>query len=564
ALGLGASLLVTLTVAPALAAVLLKLAPRRSSAAEPPTLRAIGRATDAVMARAGRRPIVAVVLALLLAAAGLASGLRLTPGLSPSLRETELVVRLNATPGTALAEMNRIVARVGAELRSVHGVRSVAEDSGRAIASDRVVGSGSAELWVDLDPSAGSLATTRAVERVVAGYPGLTHQVVGYYNDRVAQARNSAAEPVVVRIYGDDPEVLRAKATEVRTLLAGVRGVVHPRVEAQSEQPTIQVEVDLASAERHGLKPGDVRRAASTLVSGLEVGSLYEDQKVFQVVVVGAPAARQSLSSVQDLVIDTPDKSSVRLGDVAKVSIGRSLSVIKHEDVSRSIDVSAGVDGRDVAATVGEVKAVMRGVRFPLGHSAKVLGDYEKQRSAHRDVALAAVVAGVLVFLLLQAALESWWLALIAFAALPLALAGGAVAAWLDGGRLSLGSLIGVFAVGAIAIRGSTYLLAPVPTTTSADEARGAVRRAASERAAPLLIAAVVIAVALVPFVVLGDRPGTEILRPLAIVVLGGLVSSTITTLVLLPIAWLAIERRRRRPEADAGPVPKEAHHAVS
>ncbi|MCU1354444.1 MAG: acriflavin resistance protein [Acidimicrobiales bacterium] len=564
ALALGASCLVTLAVAPALSALLLAVRPRRGHRAEvaPAPVRGVERVTGAVLLRVARRPLLAVGVVVLLAAAGVASAARLTPGLRPSLQETDLVVRLDAPPGTSLDEVNRVLGRAAGELRAVRGVRAVGAEAGRAIGSDRVVSASSGELWVSLDPGADHDATVGQVNRVVAGYAGFSHQVVGYYDDRIEQVEGPSHEPVVVRISGDDPDVLRAKAAEVRALLTHVRGVVAPHIEVQPEQPTIQVEVDLKAAERQGLKPGDVRRAASTMVSGLEVGSLYEDQKVFQVVVVGAPAERQSLTSVQNLRIDTPSGATVRLGDVAHVTIGRGLSVIKHEDVSRSIDVSAGVAGRDVGSAVAEVQDRMGDVRFPIGHSAKVLGDYHAQGRAHRSVALAGLIVAAFVFLLLQAALESWWLALVAFGTLPLTLAGAAAAAWLDGGRLSLGSLVGFVAVGFVAVRASTIVLAGVSELDADDPAT--IRRTVAARAAPVIAAAIVTAAALVPLVVVGLRPGTEILRPMAVVVLGGLVTSIPVTVIVGPAAWLALGRLRRRRRAvapDSHPV--EVAHAV-
>src|SRR5207247_1364042 len=168
--------------------------------------------------------------------------------------------------------------------------------------------------------------------------------------------RTGRGDPVGVRVYGQNPQVLRDKADEVRREIAGIDGVVSPRVDSQAVEPTVEVEVDLAAAQRQGIKPGDVRRAAATLLSGVTVGNLFEESKVFDVVVWGEPATRHSLTSIQNMLVDKPDGGQVRLGDVARVRVAPNPTVIKHDAVSRYLDVTAGVRGRSVAAVTRDVQ----------------------------------------------------------------------------------------------------------------------------------------------------------------------------------------------------------------
>ncbi|MBE8516223.1 efflux RND transporter permease subunit [Amycolatopsis sp. H6(2020)] len=213
-----------------------------------------------------------------------------------------------------------------------------------------------------MPPSADYDGTLASIRRAVGGYPGIKSRVLTYGASRTAEILATSSDDVTVRLYGQDSDILHRKAEEVRAKLGEVSGVVGSRVETQDEEPTMLVDVDLGAAARFGIKPGDVRREAATLVNGTEVGSLYEGQKIFEVVVRGTPAGRSSLSSVRDLVLDTPSGGHVRLGDVANVTVGSKPTVIKREDVSRRIDVTASVSGRSVS----DVSAASpRGARSP-------------------------------------------------------------------------------------------------------------------------------------------------------------------------------------------------------
>ena len=240
-----------------------------------------------------------------------------------------------------------------------------------------------------------------------------------------------------MRIYGHNLDILRSKAEEVRQLLAGIDGLAEPIVEDQVEEPVVEIEVDLEKAQRYGIKPGDVRRAEAALLSGLHVGDLFEEQKVFEVVVWGTPETRESLTSIRELLIDTPGGGHVRLGDVADVRIVPNLNVIQREAVSRRLDVEASVHDRDPVAVAAEVDRRLSEIQWPLEYHAEVLGNYAERQAARNRLLAFALAAAVGTFLLLQACFGSWRLATLAFLALPAALAGGVLAAAL-GGRHAL------------------------------------------------------------------------------------------------------------------------------
>lgn len=543
-LALLASTVVALTVTPALAMVLLGKAELRRG--DPPVVRWMQRAHGAALSRLiARKRLVylAVGIPLVAGLAGLPALLGVSATLPP-LQDRNLVVNWDAAPGTSRQEMDRITELAGRELRALPGVRNVAAHVGRAVTSDQVVNINSGQLWVSLDPDASYDAAVSSVRDVVDGYPGLSSEVLTYPDARMNEVRTEADNALVVRVYGQDPEVLRTKAEELQRVIAEVDGVGAPRVDLPAEEPTVEVEVDLQAANRHGIKPGDVRRAAATLLSGVEVGSLFEEQKVFDVVVWGSPETRHSLTNIEELLVDTPSGSRVRLGDLAEVRIKPYPVVIKRDSVQRRVDVVADVSGRDLGAVVRDVEARIQQVSFPVEHHAEVLGNYAQNQSEQQRTLIFAIAALVGILLLLQAAFSSWRLAFLLFLALPVALAGGALAAAIFGEISTLGTLIGFLAVLAVAVRHGILLIRHYQRLHAEEGVPfGAelVLRGTRERLRPIVTSTLAVAAVLLPFVVMGGVAGHEIVVPLAIVILGGLVTSALVVLFVLPTLYLRL-----------------------
>jgi Cu/Ag efflux pump CusA len=452
--------------------------------------------------------------------------------------------------------MQRVAARAGAALRAIPGVANVGGHVGRAITADQVVGTDSGVIWVSIANDADYDATRAAIEGLVAGYPGLDMRVLSYTNDRIETVLGSPQRDVVVRVYGQEQAVLRQKADEIGAALGKVSGLSDVSTEAQIDEPTMQIEVDLAAAEQFGLKPGDVRRQATTLLSGLEVGLIFEEQKVFQVVVWGDPSLRSSVEAIRNLPIQTAAGSHIPLSRIAKVEVGSSPSVVQREGVFRYIDIGATVAGRDLASVLAEVDHAVAGVQFPFEYRAEVLGSaLERQAMTYRLIAVGlGVIVGVL--LLLQAAFSSWRRAAGLLVTLPGALLGALIGIWLVGGTLSIGVIAGLLVVLAFALR---HTILAVDQYQRLEREPGAafdrdlIMAGAEARLTPLLTTAAVLALAVVPFIVLGGVAGLEILRPMAIVVLGGLVSSAIFTLFVVPVVVLGTGASPE-PESE-GPV---------
>ena len=540
ALAVLTSMVVALTLTPALSFTLLRRAPVRVHTS--PFVRLARRAFDRSAPTYLRHQRWAYASVAILALAGLAAIPQLgSRPLLPAPQDRDLLIELGAMPGTSLPEMDRITTAVSHDVGAIQGVRDIGVHVGRAVTSDQVVDVDSAELWLSIDPSADYASTVDRVRRVVNGYPGLSHDVTTYEQEQLALSHRGISRPLVVRVSGQDMPTLRAQAEKVRQSISTVDGVRDPRVEAQVEEPTLQVEVDLAAAERAGIRPGDVRRTAATLLSGLLVGNLYEQQKVFDVVVWGAPALRQNLSSVQDLMIDTPSGRHVRLSDVASVHMAPSPRVIRHQDVSRYVDVTADVDGRSLDSVRNQVRSRVHTLSYPLEYHAEVLGDAASPQGFDGRVLGLALAALVAAFLLLQALTGSWRTAALLFLLVPLGVTGGVLAAPLVGGIMSAGALAGLLLVLGVVTR-NTILLVHDVQARAAERGTGGldlVLDGTRDRLAPVLLTAGTLAVVMLPFIVFGGIAGEEILYPMAVVVLGGLVTATLLTLFVVPALFL-------------------------
>ncbi|MGH2943634.1 MAG: efflux RND transporter permease subunit, partial [Solirubrobacteraceae bacterium] len=494
--------------------------------------------------------------------------------LVPTLKDRDVLVRLDAEPGTSNPRMTAIATDLSRDLRRVSGVQNVGAQVGRAVSGDRIVDVNSAEVVVSMKAGEDYDATRAAIQRAVDGVQGANAQVTTYSAQKIRDVgalengENAATgdgldvltgsgKPLVVRLYGQDLATLQREAAKLRQVMSQVDGVVAPRIETPSQQPTLEIEVDLAKARRFGVKPGDVRRAEAILLQGILVGSTFKEQKVFDVIVQGDPRLATSEAAVRNLLIDRPDGGHVRLSQVADVRIGSTPTVIRRDAVSRKLDIEADVSGRSLGDVTADLEARLADVRLPLEYHAQVLDRTVSDEIDAGQILAFALAAAVAIFLLLQAAFRSWRVAAFAFGSLPVALAGGVLGALLLGDGITLGVLLGLIAVLGLAARNGVALIRHLQHLESEGGELGPqlVARGAQERLAPVLASAAALGAAMLPFLVMGATAGLEVVHPMAVVVLGGLATSSALTLFVLPALYLRFGagRPRSEREADAG-----------
>jgi Cu/Ag efflux pump CusA len=330
-------------------------------------------------------------------------------------------------------------------------------------------------------------------------------------------------------------------------MLSHVAGVVHPHVRPVPVQPAVDIRVKLAAALKHGLRPGDVRREATTLTSGLIVGNLYEQSKIFDVVVWGAPRTRSDLTGLGNLLIGTPSGRPVPLKDVATVRVAPEPMAVPHDDVLRDVEVVANVSG-DPGQVVAAVRSRLAAMPMPYEYHAEVFGAATARRADLTRVLAFGAAALIGIFLLLQAAAGGWRRAALLLLSLPLSVVGCVLAAPLASGVWNIAALAGLFAVLALAIRSAVQLGDRVRALDEAGEATGtaAVLAAAREGAVPVAQSVLLTAAVLVPAAAWGARAGLEFLHPLAVTMLGGLVSLLVVQLLVLPALLMTTAGQHR------------------
>ncbi|MEP6587950.1 MAG: efflux RND transporter permease subunit [Polaromonas sp.] len=548
-----ASMLVALTVTPALSLML--LGKTTSGDRESPVALWLGARYDTALRRVIGVPRKVFLGAGIALVAAIGVWPLLGQSLLPAFKERDLLVNWSTPPGTSHAETYRITSRVSQELRSLPGVRSVGAHVGRAVTGDQVVGINSSQIWISLEPDADYDKTVAAIRETADAYPGIKHTVHSYLRDKVREVLTGASNAIVVRIYGQKIDVLNQKAEEVRQALAGIKGIVDLQTEGQEEELQVQVKVDLDAAGRANVKPGDVRRSTATVFSGLVVGYLFKEQKIYEVVVHGVPEARHSLSNLRDLWIEKSDRTYSRLGDIADVRLVSTPTVLRHERIAPYVDVVANVAGRDAGAVADEVDDRLDKIQFPLEYHPELLGESAERDSAQHHMLAVGVAAVIGIFLLLQACFASWRLGLIAFLGLPASAAGGVLAVLLSGGVVSLGSVVGFFAVLGIAARNTVSLMDHYQYLEAQEQVPfglALVLRGARERLSSILAGSIAIIAALLPIIAFKLSAGFEIVQPMAIVIVGGLLASTLFTLFVMPVLYLLIASKAQR-QSDLG-----------
>ena len=554
-----ASMLVALTVTPALALILLGNA--KLEERDPPLVRVLKRGYHAVLSRVMNRPRYGYAGFAALAAVGLAITPLMGSSLFPTFKERDFLMHWISQPGTSAEEEYRISQRGCAEFLKVPGVLNCGTHIGQAFAADEIVGVNAGEHWISIDRHANYDETLAAVQEVVDGYPGLHRDVQTYLKERIEEVLTGASEPILVRVFGDDLTVLREQAQRVKKILDDIPGTDDAHVSLEVEVPQITVTVDLAAAQKYGLKPGDVRRAAATLVAGEEVGDVFRDGRAYDVQVWSTPATRSSVTSIEDLPIDTPGGQRVRLADVAAVKLQATPNQIDRTNGSRRVEVGSFLDkGADMGVVVGQLQDRLAALELPPGYSVQLLGEFTEREAATNRLMIFALAALALILLLLQTSFRSWRLAFLSLLTLPIALVGGVMAAYISGRVLSLGSVVGFLTVMGIAARNGILLInhcQHLEKNEGQAFGRALVLRGAAERLSPILMTTLATGLALVPLVVMGAVPGHEIEHPMAVVILGGLVTSTLLNLFIVPSLYLRFakskkERLAAMPEAAA------------
>lgn len=545
-----ASLGVALTVTPALCLILLKVkAECQREALVSRGLKALYGGVLPVFARRAWPAVLFLLCAFI--GAGWIWQTQLKEEFLPNFKERDFLMHWLEKPNTSVEASKRITVAAAKDLMAVPGVRNQGAHIGRAEVADEVVGPDFTELWISISPDVDYDKTIATVQSVVDSYPGLVRDLLTFLRERIKEVLTGASASVVIRIFGPDLDTLRGHAAEVSASVKDIPGISALKVESLTLVPNINVRVKPEAAALHGLTSGQINQAVNTLISGLKVGEVYQQQRVHDVMVWSQQPVRADFNALRDLLIETPNGGHTRLGDVAELSIEPTPNAIKREGASRRMDVTCNVSGRALGDVVREIEQRVAGITFKPGHHPEILGEWAERQAAQSRLGWLSLAAlgGILVILL--ADFQSVRLTLLVALTLPFALIGGVLSVWVFGkGILSLGSLVGFVTVLGIAARNGILLVSHyrhLEREEGMSFGLDLVLKGSQERLVPILMTATTAACALLPLVLKGDVPGNEIERPMALVILGGLATSTVLNLFLLPALYARFGRGSSR-----------------
>jgi CzcA family heavy metal efflux pump len=545
-----ASLGVALTVTPALC--LLLLGKKDHPEKESPVARWLKERYRANLLKVERQPKVIVTLSSVLIVSVFAIIPFLRGEFLPELKEGNFIVHMTAAPGTSLQESLRIGRHVTNELLKLPFVNSVAQRVGRAEKGEESRGPNSGELNVSLKPGKLPENASQRIRDVMSEFPGITYSVKTFLSERIEETISGYTAAVVVNIFGDNLDVLAEKTQEVASVLGGVKGTREVQVQSPPEAPQLVIRLREADIARWGFESGDIIDAISTAYQGDIAGQIYERDRVFDVSVILDPKDRRSITEIGSLPLRNPSGTFIFLRQIADIYEASGRDTVTHDGGRRVQAVTCNISGRDFNFFIADArKQISEKILFPPGTYVEFSGTAQAQAHSRRDLLAHSLLAALGIILLLSVVVGHYRNLLLITLNLPFALAGGILIVLVSGGRLSIGSMVGFVTLFGITLRNSIMLISHFEHLVRYENMSWGLDTAlkgASERLVPILMTASVTAFGLLPLAIGSGAPGREIEGPMALVILGGLVTSTALNLLILPTLALRYGRFERRP----------------
>ncbi|MDG0856174.1 efflux RND transporter permease subunit [Roseateles puraquae] len=558
-----ASMIVSMTVTPVLSAFLLPRM-KRLAHGDSPLVARLKHWDGRLLAWSFPRARLLIAAAALAVAAAAASVPFFPRAFLPAFNEGSLVLSLMFNPGTSLAEANRMGALAETLIAQVPEVTQVGRRTGRAELDEHAEGVHSAEIDVDLRRDGKPVDREAVMASIRAQLASVPAQVaIGQpISHRLDHLLSGVRAQIAVKIYGDDTDTLRGLAEQMRAGLTSVPGLVDLTVEKQVLIPQIAVRLDQRKVAQAGLSPGEAVRVLQALTDGAHGAQIVDGQRRYDLV-LRLPDDQRSPQDLARTLIDTP-AGRLPLSSIATVEESDGPNQIGRENGRRRIVVYANTDGRDMGRVIGDIRQVIAKTTLPTGAFISLEGQFQAQEQATQLIVVLSGVSLAMMFLVLYTRYRSAVLAGVIMANIPLALIGAVVAMWLTGVTLSVATMVGFITLAGIATRNGILKVSHYINLCRFEGERFGqpmIVRGSLERLTPVLMTALVAAFALTPLLLAGDEPGKEILHPVAVVIFGGLVSSTLLDTILTPVIfWLVGEKPLERllaPEehAPAGQV---------
>jgi Cu(I)/Ag(I) efflux system membrane protein CusA/SilA len=547
-----ASLLVAVTVTPVLCAYLLPNAKAVQEERESRLVHWLKMRYARILERVLKKPkrvLAGAVVALIAAVACLPL---LGSSFLPEFNEGALTVSVVTVPGTSLAEADAIGKRVEQILLAAPGVENTDRRQGRAELDEHAQGVNASEIDVTLKEDTDKESLFENLRREFSAIPGTNVTIGQPIGHRIDHMLSGTRANIAVKIFGSDLYELRQVGTRVRNAMQSVAGVADLQLEQQMDVPQLQIKADRGPLARYGMTVGQLAEAIDVAFNGEVVSQVLEEGRSFDLVVRFPAEHRSNATAISGVIFDTPTGQRVPLAQLATVAVDRGPNTISRENVQRKIVVQANVAGRDLGSTVADIqRAVAQEVTLPPGYHIQYGGQFESQSEATRVLGALSLLSILAIFLILFAEFRSTRIAALVMANLPLALIGGIAAVMVTGRVVSIASLVGFVTLFGIATRNGILLVSHYQQLLAEGAGlREAVVRGSLERLSPILMTALTAGLALIPLALGGGEPGNELQTPMAIVILGGLLSATALNMLVLP-ALYTLYGRVRVPATD-------------
>jgi CzcA family heavy metal efflux pump len=554
-----ASLGVALTLTPALCAVMLPRAGQAGDTRFVQWLKAAHRRWLDALLNCPR----ALVVAAAVICVGAAVTLLLMGGsFLPELQEDSFIVHMAGIPGTSIPESMRMGGEVTKALLRDPDIKSADQRVGRAVLGDDWLGPQQSEFDVTIKPRDGEDvdAAEERIRRILARFPGYDFGLNSFLTERIEETLSGETADVVIRIFGHNLDALDRAGNQVARLLRGTRGAVDVRMVAPGGMPEMVVKLEPTRLVQFGFMPLDVLSTIRTAYQGTVVAQTYNGNRIFGVSVILDPADRRDADSIGSLLLQNAEGKLVPLRELASISLKTGRYAILHDGGRREQIVTCNVEGRALDSFVAQAqKKIAAAVKLPMGGYIEFGGAAAARARALREILLNSAIAAVLIFILLYLAFGNLKNLSLVLINVPFALVGGVAAAWLGGGYLSLGSIVGFVTLFGITMRNSIMMISHfdhLVTNEGMPWGRDAVLRGAAERLLPILMTATVTALGVLPLALAADTPGREIEGPMAIIILGGLFTSTVLNLLVLPSLAFRWGRFEKTEPAEPAPAP--------
>lgn len=559
-----ASLVVSLTVTPVLASYLLPQMKVMRHGRESFLVRFLKRWDERLLRHTLRHPNVVMAGAGALLALALATLPFVGTSFLPEFNEGTVTVNVLAEPGISLEESDRIGRIAERLIMEVPEVVAVGRRTGRAEMDEHAEGVHSAEIDADLRRSERPRdEILRDIRQRLATIPGVTVNVGQPISHRLDHLQSGVRAQIAIKLFGDDLATLRDKAEEIANVVGTVEGATDVQIEKQVLIPQVRFAIDREAAARYGLPPGEIAETLEMALNGKKVSEIVDAQRRYDLVIRFDDEARASLDALRSVTVDTPQGTQIPVSAVARIENLPGPNQILRENAQRRIVVSANVAGRDLGSVVRDIQErVQRQVQLPPGYFIEYGGQFEAQREATRKLTLLSLFSVVAIFFLLIKALGDWRSALQVMINIPLALIGAIFAMLLAGGVFSVATLVGFISLIGITSRNGIMMISHyihLMREEGEDFTERMIIRGSLERLVPVMMTALTAGLSLIPFILAADAPGKEILHPLAVVVFGGILTSTLLDQLVTPAVFYKFgrpiaervirERQLREPE---------------